>query len=131
LIIGLLTSFIGSLLLLLSPWWVSNALERLPELATSALAVGALLVLCFGLWTHAGWTWWLLVISSYTLVVLGLVFGWSEIDPFYRLRNSVKGLFCLVILVWYFQFKPSVVEYYAAIRARRHPQRSRSGRDAA
>jgi hypothetical protein len=88
LIIGLLTSFIGSLLLLLSPWWVSNALERLPELATSALAVGALLVLCFGLWTHAGWTWWLLVISSYTLVVLGLVFGWSEIDPFYRLRND-------------------------------------------
>ena len=132
LIIGLLASFIGSLLLLLTPWWVPNAGERLPEIAASGFGVGTLLVLCFGLWRHAGWTWWLLVIPSYTLVVLALLLGWSEIDdPFYRLRDSVKGLCFLVILVWYFQFKASVVEYYAAIKARRHPQRNRSGYDAA
>jgi len=131
LVIGLLASFIGGLLLLLMPWWVPDIRQRLPELAASVLALSTLLLLCFALWTHAGWTWWLLVVPSYSFGVLALLVAWSGEDPFYRLRDSVRALLYLAGVVWYSQFKPSVVAYYAGIRGLRERQRSRSRQDAA
>jgi hypothetical protein len=84
--------------------------------------------LCIGLWRHAQWTWWILTIVTYTLGVLGVLVAFNEPDWPYRLRNGFRALLSLAIVVWYFQFKPSVVTYYAAINAlRRNPEGTSRG----
>jgi hypothetical protein len=131
LIIALLASFVGGLLLGLAPWWVPNFRNHLPAFGASAIALLALIALSLGLWRHAGWTWWLLVVPAYTVGVLGLLFAWREPEVFFWLRAASKALLYLFAVVWYFQFKPSVVSYYAAIGELDRHQQDRSRRDAA
>jgi hypothetical protein len=129
--VALLASFVGGLLLVLAPWWVSNLRNHLPALGASAIALIALILLCLGLWRHAGWTWWLLVVPAYTVGVLGLLFAWRDPVTVFRLRGTVMALLYLLDVVWYFQFKPSVVNYYAAIGDVQRNEHGRSRRDAA
>jgi hypothetical protein len=129
--VALLASFVGGLLLVLAPWWVPNLRNHLPALGAAAIALVALIVLCLGLWRHAGWTWWLLVVPGYTVGVLGLLFAWRDPEMVFRLRGAARALVCLLGMVWYFQFKPSVVSYYAAIGEVGRHQQGRSRRDAA
>ncbi len=116
LIAGVLMVAIGGLILILSPlfgtWPEPNS--RLLSAAIGGLAW--VMLLCAGLWRNAGWTWWLLAIPAYVLAALGVLFALNEPDWTYRLRNGLRALICLVAAVWYFQFKPSVVSYYAAIK---------------
>ena len=90
--VALLASFVGGLLLVLAPWWVPNLRSHLPALGASGIALIALILLCLGLWRHAGWTWWLLVVPAYTVGVLGLLFAWREPEVVSRLQGTVMAL---------------------------------------
>jgi hypothetical protein len=131
LITGLLASVIGGMVLLLAPWSIPGFREQLSHLAAGVGTLTWLILVSVGLWYHAGWTRWLLAIPAYVLGVLGLLFALREPDWIYQLRNATRAILFLVGAVWYFQFKPVVVSYYAAIEASRSHSPGSSGPNAA